>query len=330
MRPIKFFGVALLLAGLVVGGPALRAQMGGTPNPGDIVLPEGYRIEVVATGLNSPTALAIGRDGGIYVAESGFLPGEEAQVLKVNPDGTTAEVAPRAGDPFIPPLLGLAVGPDGKLYFGQGTATNSGVVGLDNREVTGWLDRHPEVYDVACRDIVLTGQNFTDEEGVTTGAFAPYGTKTKPGQPIKGQLPCNGAILRLDVTTGKLELVAWGLRNPYGIGFAPQDHPVPHGALLAADNGPDLRGARPVANAPDTSLGGEDNVLEAAGTESDEGTAVEFVISLNSGDRFDKVLEPGKSYNIIVSYHRSSDSFSTHHSDRGHGRITLDPVEEGS
>ena len=32
----------------------------------------------------------------------------------------------------------IAAGPDGKIYFGQGVATNSGVVGVDNF-VFGWL-----------------------------------------------------------------------------------------------------------------------------------------------------------------------------------------------
>jgi glucose/arabinose dehydrogenase len=626
----QFCGVGLLFAGLLLfaGGSGLTAQVGIAPNPDDIEVHRGYKIEVLARGLNSPTSLAISEDGEIFVAESGFLPGTEARVLKVNSDGTTVRVAPAPGQTFIPPLLGLVVspdgrlyagdkgrivrvepdgsltpmvvglpslgdhgnnhmafGPDGKLYFGQGTATNSGVVGLDNKEVTSWLTQHPEVHDLACRDIVLLGRNFTDEEGVTTGAFVPYGTATEPGQIIKGQVPCNGAVLRVDLETGELELVAWGFRNPFGIGFAPPDHPVLRGALLASDNGPDVRGSRPIANAPDelnvvyeggfygwpdhfgflessravfglpgteteqgvppllaahpqvigpvaefsvgssadgfafsvggafglagdlfiaewgalgfgvqdlspsgfkvqrvrflsnggtivsdfivnkvpgpasasgtaglehpidvkfssdgeamylldfgrfgepgtgvlwkvtkkawagrldgaigeeeyphmtevvgvkvywhndaeklylglaspgkgyvaigldperqmkganiilaavkngkvetrddfgtaetshapdTSLGGQDNVLEAAGTESAAGTVVEFAIPLDSGDRFDKPLEPGKSYMIIVAYHRTSDSFNTRHTDRGQGRITLEQPE---
>ncbi|MFQ6116921.1 MAG: hypothetical protein ACE5LQ_01500 [Candidatus Bipolaricaulia bacterium] len=115
----KILGVALLLAGLLFGGPGLRAQVGETPNPGDISLPEGYEIEVVATGLNSPTALAISADGEIFVAESGFLPGGLARILKVNPDGMITQLAPAAGFTFKPPLLGLAVGPDGTLYAGD-------------------------------------------------------------------------------------------------------------------------------------------------------------------------------------------------------------------
>ena len=36
----------------------------------------------------------------------------------------------------------MAFGPDGRLYFGQGTATNSGVVGIDNYAF-GWLKIAP-------------------------------------------------------------------------------------------------------------------------------------------------------------------------------------------
>lgn len=42
-----------------------------------------------------------------------------------------------------------------------------------------------------------------------------------------------------------LELVAWGLRNAYGLGF------LPDGRLLATEQGPDDRGSRPIGNAPD-------------------------------------------------------------------------------
>jgi glucose/arabinose dehydrogenase len=44
----------------------------------------------------------------------------------------------------------------------------------------------------------------------------------------------------------KLSLVAWGLRNAYGLGF------LPDGRLLATDQGADDRGSRPIGNAPDS------------------------------------------------------------------------------
>jgi glucose/arabinose dehydrogenase len=52
-------------------------------------------------------------------------------------------------------------------------------------------------------------------------------------------------MLRCRPDGSKLSLVAWGLRNAYGLGF------LPDGRLLATDQSADDRGSRPVGNAPD-------------------------------------------------------------------------------
>lgn len=83
---------------------------------------------------------------------------------------------------------------DGRLYFDQGTATNSGVVGGTGSESGGWLKTNPQFHDVPCKDIVLTGQNFNvsnplspnPKENITTGAFVPLGQKTTKGQVVGG------------------------------------------------------------------------------------------------------------------------------------------------
>jgi glucose/arabinose dehydrogenase len=51
--------------------------------------------------------------------------------------------------------------------------------------------------------------------------------------------------MRCNEDGSELELVAWGLRNAYGLGF------LPDGRLLAIDQGADDRGSRPVGNVPD-------------------------------------------------------------------------------
>jgi glucose/arabinose dehydrogenase len=51
--------------------------------------------------------------------------------------------------------------------------------------------------------------------------------------------------MRCDADGRNLELVAWGLRNAYGLGF------LPDGRLIAIDQGGDARGSRPLANCPD-------------------------------------------------------------------------------
>jgi glucose/arabinose dehydrogenase len=143
------------------------------------------------------------------------------------------------------------VGPDDRLYFSQGAMTNTGIVGLDALEI-GWLRQLPHGHDIPGFDIVLAGHNVTTRDPLaggdavaTTGAFVPFGTPTKPGQAVNAGLPATACILSCDLDGSRLELVAWGLRNAYGIGF------LPDGRLLAIDQGADDRGSRPVGGAPD-------------------------------------------------------------------------------
>ena len=143
------------------------------------------------------------------------------------------------------------IGPDGKIYFGQGTHTNTGVVGADNYAYE-WLRHFPQAHDVPGADIVLTGQNYkmpnvlgTPGTTVKTGAFVPFGTETTSGQIIKGSVRCNGSVLRCNPDGSGLELVAWGLRNPYGIAFTPD------GRLFATEHGIDERNNRHIIGDPE-------------------------------------------------------------------------------
>src|SRR5262249_1748035 len=138
-----------------------------------------------------------------------------------------------------------------KLYFSQGAMTNTGVVGLDGFRLA-WLRQVPHAWDRPAWDVVLTGSNFDTDDPRSapnaiahTGAFVPFGVATARGQRIRGALPCTAALMRCDIDGRNLELVAWGLRNAFGIGF------LADGRLIAIDQGADERGSRPVANAPD-------------------------------------------------------------------------------
>jgi glucose/arabinose dehydrogenase len=185
-------------------------------------------------------------NGSFYLAEGGQLRG--GRILRIGMDGSIeplVENLPSLGDHHT---NGPALGPDGMLYFGQGTATNSGVVGEDNYKF-GWLARHRTFHDTPCQDITLTGVNHSTldpfstgkkKDTVETGAFSPFGSKSLPGQVVKGEVPCNGAIMRIPLKGGKPELVAWGFRNPFALAFAPD------GRFFVLDNGYDQRGSRPV------------------------------------------------------------------------------------
>jgi glucose/arabinose dehydrogenase len=206
--------------------------------------PAGGMTQVAAGQKNGPWTGVTFHDGNFYVSEGGQMEG--GKILRITPDGsltTIVEGMPSLGDHHTDALV---VGSDGYIYFGQGTATNAGIVGTDNADF-GWLKRFPDFHDVPCEDITLTGQNFTTESPLqerpgqqTTGAYSPYGTPTTDGQVIKGRVPCSGAVMRVSLEGGAPELVAWGFRNPFGIAFAPD------GQLYVTDNSYDERGSRPV------------------------------------------------------------------------------------
>jgi glucose/arabinose dehydrogenase len=147
---------------------------------------------------------------------------------------------------------------DGWLYWSQGSATNAGVTGLDN-------GAGGNQHEIACEPIKLSNNLFPSKDPTNTdpsdivltsgysnfgvarpGAIVPaFEDATSPGM-------CTGAILRARISDPQntIEPVAWGFRNPYGLRFAPENHPL-KGQLLISENGEDERGARPVANAPD-------------------------------------------------------------------------------
>ncbi|MGI9012229.1 MAG: PQQ-dependent sugar dehydrogenase [Nitrososphaeraceae archaeon] len=147
----------------------------------------------------------------------------------------------------------IAFGPDGRLYISQGTATNSGVVGEDNILGLQWPKYTPQIHDIPPKSITLTGQNFNTSnpftaelnDTATTGAFVPFNTATTKGQVIEGDIKCNGCILSAKPDGTDLQLVAWGLRNPYGLAFTND------GKLIVSNNGADERGSRQIANDPD-------------------------------------------------------------------------------
>jgi glucose/arabinose dehydrogenase len=249
----------------------------------------GYTIELYAYGLSVPTtAIFDGED--LLVAESGFLNTAKARIIRIKKDGEVEIVASEGLEAPVTGLLmvgnelyishngkisvvergglrdivtglpssgdhqnnQIVLGNDGKIYIGQGTVTNSAIVGIDNY-IFGWLKKHPELHDIPCKDITLIGQNFTTDNPLTedkndkaiTGAYHPFGEQSFPGEVIKGNSKCGGSIARFNPDGTDFELVAWGLRNPFGLSFDKDNK------LWVVYHGADVRGSRSIYNDPD-------------------------------------------------------------------------------
>jgi glucose/arabinose dehydrogenase len=206
------------------------------------------RVEEVAGNFRPPLTGITWHEGYFYVAEGAF-PG---RILQVSEDGATRKVLvdglQTCGDHMTGDVI---VGEDNRLYFGVGTATNSGVVGLDNLP---WLLIRPQCHDIPCRDFILRGIDYEtinifepyESEMVSTGVYQPFGVSVENEEVLEGELKCSGVIYSTTMDGRNLKKYADGLRNPFGLGFSPWDQ------LYTIDQGYDLRGSRPVANSPDT------------------------------------------------------------------------------
>ncbi|HHY76333.1 MAG TPA: hypothetical protein GX500_06150 [Firmicutes bacterium] len=291
MMAKRVFLSILVVVFVVVSFLTLRVTPIQAEETFEVMLPGGYRIEPVVTGLTFPTAIAWDEEGRMYVLEAGYAYGPKevgpGRVLRVE-NGTPETVVDGLNSPAtdikfidgelyiahkgtlsvmrdgsrVDLLTGLPYGDhftgeiafddEGWIYLGNGTTTNSGVVGDDNFRF-GWAAENPALCDIPGKDIKLAGQNYESldlrtlnpMDKAVTGGFSPFGTATSPGQVIPGSLKASGVIIRLRPDGNGAEVYAWGLRNPFALRFDPS------GRLIAIDQGYDDRGVRPVANAPD-------------------------------------------------------------------------------
>lgn len=256
-------------------------------NPADITVERGYSIEVFAEGLNAPASILFTEDGDMLIANSGLTAGipsvsilrnggfeviaehfnvpllginyrdkkiyvsHKATITTVSLDGERMNII--TGLPSYGDYSNCRVdfGPDGKMYFGVGSATNSGVVGTDNL----WVPDYSFFCDRPGVPILLRGQNFTTEnilisnhnESSSTGAFSPFGEVNERNEMRKGVVKATGSILRANTDGSNIELVAWGVRCANFLKFF-------EGRLYVSNSSYDVRGSRPIANAPDEFL----------------------------------------------------------------------------
>ena len=197
---------------------------------------DGKTETIIEDGLVAPLNDLLWHDGVLYISHRGKVSKWDGSALQDVVSGL-----PSKGDHTNNQI---DIGPDGKLYIGQGSATNSAVVGPDNKS---WVKKHPDFHDMLPTDVTLTGKTFmsksfldSSEENAKTSAFSPFGETRDGKKPADAVEVPNACLLRCDLDGSNIEVFAWGLRNPFGV-LVNDD-----GTVFVSDHGCDVRGSRPI------------------------------------------------------------------------------------
>lgn len=215
-------------------GESAAPLVGSAISAGTPVVPAGYGARLMAEKVADPRAIVFDGAGTPYVLE-----GSAARMSRVAGDGSLDPVAQGGGNgPWTGaawhndrlyvaeaggPLGGrlLRVDPGGGLVPAVANLPAGGtlgplVAGGDGRLYLGVAATPAVGKPIPCQDIRL-----------------------RRGGRVEGEVPCTGAVLRIDPEHGDVEVYAWGFADPTGLAFAPD------GRLLVSD---DVR--RPSAPVP--------------------------------------------------------------------------------
>jgi hypothetical protein len=138
--------------------------------------------------------------------------------------------------------------------------------------------------------------------------------------------PETGMVVYWENSTSTLTI---GLVSPgtgwLSVGFAPERQMQGANILIAGIDGEVVTIEDHYGNTP-TSHKKDDvtHVVQVAGSETSEGSVLEFRIPLDSGDDQDKPLVAGSEVIIILAYHDSSDTLTMRHSKRSTSALVLD------
>jgi glucose/arabinose dehydrogenase len=223
------------------------------------IYPRGFQVAIGqligGNEIQGPIGGIVAHQGRIYVTHRDST--GNGVVSAVSYDGTVQTIVadlPARGDH---PLTDIVAHPTtGRLYFGLGSATNSGVVGIDNWDV-GWVRKYTDFCDVPYANLKLNGFRFDSrnprsglfaDEIAVTGPFQPFGVSNQTRIPRPPNDKPTSAIYSVSPDGGDLRVEAHGIRLPRGLAFNDLEN------LLFTNNGMELRGTRPVKDDPDALL----------------------------------------------------------------------------
>ena len=187
-------------------------------------------------------------NGQLYAMAKG---GYTTRLLRIDPEsGETTVLVDKLPDGGWHEPGGPVFDSDGNIYFAQGSVAQQGVIEPSGFTVD--VARHPHAHDVPGQDVTLTGDNVWSFDPVipyndttATGAFKPYGVPATKGEVVKGEFWCSTGVYRAKADGSQPELLAWGIRNPYGLALNEKNE------LYISDNDFEEKGNRAVGEDPD-------------------------------------------------------------------------------
>jgi len=185
------------------------------PNAPNIHVPAGFRAQIYASGLAAPTAIAVGPDGRLYVAE------QSGNVVAMTPGGVGQVVTRGLRIP-----LGLAF--DGNVLL---IAVRGGLESLQGGTLRPLVSGLPSgVHQQDGLAVAADGSIF-----LGSGSTCDVCQESDPR---------SAAILHLNADGSGLQVYASGTRNPYGLAIMPSTN-----SLYSTVNGQDNLGAGEPADA---------------------------------------------------------------------------------
>jgi glucose/arabinose dehydrogenase len=203
MRAVLVMALGWLPLAMATAAPGTASAQTG------LTAPSGFHVGVYASGFSSPTALAIGPDRRVYVAE------QDGTVRATEGGGSTI-----VASGFSTPL-GLAW--HGRTLYVSSTSEVS------------MLTPSPNYASFQSRVIISglpTGKHQNDGL-VFRGSWLYLGMGSTCNACTEGD-PRSATIMRFHLDGTHAQVYARGLRNPYGLAFRPGT-----GQLYATDNGRD-------------------------------------------------------------------------------------------
>ncbi len=191
-------------------------------NPGDLVIPSGLRAEVAAKDLNNPSMVAFDDQNRLIVAEAD-------KVIRIESNGAKTVLADKSDFEDKMPVYSVGYH-DKKVFIGHGDSIS--VLEQDGKVFHSIITGLPTGDGAGISKIIFKGtimyfgvgsKNNSNIGGTPCQEIKTVATKQAKSETIKGDLKCNGSILRSYTDGNNLQMYAWGFNNNFGLETGPDD-----------------------------------------------------------------------------------------------------------